>query len=180
MFLFWRAENDVAFAAPDAVASSFYSDHKRMTAVVRLLLQLLLVDPRIVLEPVIIDRAFRESRPVNVRMNVRRRATMRVRAGTDRAEFVFAVRTDFHPSVQPRMTGVVLGVVIAGPVRVINPEHHSFPRRFSIRFENSAGNDEWLARFIRRRDHSFPRETFGFVARTAWSVATQGRWVCRI
>src|SRR5436309_2912246 len=160
MFLFWRAENDVAFAAPDAVASSFYSDHKRMTAVVRLLLQLLLVDPRIVLEPVIIDRAFRESRPVKVRMNVRRRATMRIRAGTDRAEFVFAVRTDFHPTVQPRMARVVLRVVVAGPVRLIDPEHHSLGGGFPVHLENVAADDERLARFVRRRDHGFPRETF--------------------
>src|SRR4051794_17245792 len=98
-------------------------------------------------------------------MNVRRRAPMRIRARPDRAKFVLSVRADFHPAVQAWMTRVVLRVVIAGPVRLINPEYHSLRRRFSIRSKNFSRDDERFAGLVRRRDHSFPRQPFRLMAR---------------
>src|SRR5205085_9869997 len=82
-----RLEFYVALAAPDAVAPAFQFDDHRTSAVIRRVLQFLFVNSRIVLEPIIVDRALRISRPVDVRMNVRRRGPMRIRSRPDRAEF---------------------------------------------------------------------------------------------
>src|SRR6476620_8773468 len=97
--LLGRGQRDIAFAPPDAVASAFHIDDYWVSAILRLELQLLLVDPWIVLEPIILDRALRKSRSINMRVNVRRRGPMRIRAGPDRAKFIFPVGADLHPAV---------------------------------------------------------------------------------
>src|SRR2546430_13839276 len=65
--LFHRLQLDVALPAPNPVAASFQldNDDKRMVSVAGRVLQLLFIDPGIVLKPVIVNRPFRVSRSVN-------------------------------------------------------------------------------------------------------------------
>src|SRR4051794_15258674 len=106
-----------------------------------------------------------------------RRRPMRVSAGPDRPEIVFAVSADLHPTLQPGVAGVVLLVVIPSPIRLINPKDKSLGRRFPVRLKNLARDHERLARLVLRRDDRSPRKFFRRVAGAARRAAAQGRGI---
>src|SRR5688572_29752897 len=77
-------------------------------------------------------------------VNMRRLGSMRIGARFDRAELILAVRSYFHPALQPRMARIVLFIVIASHVRLKNKKDHVLRRRLSIGLKNFAGDDQRL------------------------------------
>ena len=138
--LLHRLQFDIAHAPPDAIAIAFQrdNDNKRMAFRSGGLLQRFLIDPRIAFEPIVLDGPFRIAGSVNMDVNMGRLGAMRVGARLDRAELVLAVRSNFHPPLQPRMARIALFVVMTGHVRLKNKENHALRRRLSVRLKNFA------------------------------------------